>query len=113
MSSIKLYLDKTAAVSARSKVENVADDLKLHSLNTFLDALKEGLDDSESACPAATAQFDSMINSMLSAIARKIRESDSSGRLFSIDISSTTDPSSNKLTWTFDFHADLRKVPNP
>lgn len=113
MSAIKLYLNKTAVASSKYTAVDLSNDPRLHSLNTFLDALNEGLENSDSACPESTVNFESMVNSMFAAISRKLKESDASGKLFSIDISSTTTPASNKLTWTFDFHADLRRVANP
>ncbi len=113
MTPLKIYLNKTVSSNTKLVTESIANDLRLHSLNTFLDALNEGLADSDSACPESTANFESMVNSMFAAIARKLNETDSKGKLFTIAISSTTDPASNKLTWTFDFHADLRRISNP
>lgn len=82
------------------------EDTRLHALNTFLDALDEGM----SSPPGQDKlRFDSASATMFSTITRRMGEQRSSGELFSLDISSVVDPASSKVTWTFDFRSDLQK----
>ena len=103
--TLTIHLDKRVAAS--SNLESIADDPRLHSLNTFLDALDSGLKDTDS--PDARARLDYMMNLMFAAVTQRLREHKTPGYLFSIDVTSKLEPTSSKMTWSFDFRSERPK----
>jgi len=92
--------------SGGSTVNLPIADERLHALSTFLSALQDGMSEST---PDARMNFENSVNQMFKAISRKLEENRKPGELFTIDISSTVDQTSKKLSWTFDFRSDLKK----
>lgn len=93
---ITIYLNKR--IHGRTRDESIANDPRLHSLNMFLDALNEALPGMNGD---TKHQCENMMNRVMGAVSNKVRESDT-GQVFVLGISSTSDPGSHKLTWTFD-----------